>query len=58
MIGRLATRHALSIVFICGALCLAGIYAASTLASSVFPQTNFPRVVIIVENGVMPADHE
>ena len=56
MIGRLATRHALSIVFICGALCLAGIYAASTLASSVFPQTNFPRVVILVDNGVMPGD--
>ena len=56
MIGRFATRHALSIVFICGSLCLAGIYAASSLASSVFPQTNFPRVVILVDNGVMPGD--
>ena len=56
MIGRFATRHALSVVFVCAALCLAGIYAATSLASSVFPQTNFPRVVILVDNGVMPGD--
>ena len=26
------------------------------MSSSVFPQTDFPRVVILVDNGVMPAD--
>ena len=56
MLGRFATRSSLPIVFISIALCLAGIYAALTLASSVFPQTDFPRVVILVDNGVMPAD--
>jgi CzcA family heavy metal efflux pump len=56
MLGRFATRSSLSIVFISIALCLAGVYAALTLASSVFPQTNFPRVVILVDNGVMPGD--
>jgi CzcA family heavy metal efflux pump len=55
-LGRFATHHALPIDFISIALCLAGIYAALTLPSSVFPQTNFPRVVILVDNGVMPAD--
>jgi CzcA family heavy metal efflux pump len=55
-IGRFATRHALPIVFISIALCLAGVYSALTLPSSVFPQTNFPRIVIIVDNGVMPGD--
>jgi CzcA family heavy metal efflux pump len=55
-LGRFAARHALPIVFISIALCLAGVYAALTLPSSVFPQTNFPRVVILVDNGVMPAD--
>jgi CzcA family heavy metal efflux pump len=55
-LGRFATRHALPIAFISVALCLAGIYAALTIPSSVFPQTNFPRVVILVDNGVMPAD--
>ena len=54
--GRFATRHALSITFIAAALCLAGILSALRMPSSVFPQTNFPRVVIIVENGIMPAD--
>jgi len=55
-LGRFATHHALSITFITLALCLAGIYAALHMPSSVFPQTNFPRVVILVDNGVMPGD--
>jgi CzcA family heavy metal efflux pump len=55
-LGKFATRHSLSIVFICVALCLAGAYSAMNIASSVFPQTNFPRAVILVDNGVMPAD--
>ncbi len=55
-LGRFATRHALSITFIAAALCLAGIFCALRTPSSVFPQTNFPRVVIIVNNGIMPAD--
>jgi CzcA family heavy metal efflux pump len=56
MLGQFATRSSLSIVFISVALCVTGIYAALTLASSVFPQTDFPRVVILVDNGVMPGD--
>ena len=55
-LGRFAIRHKLAITFISVALCLAGIYAAFKMPSSVFPQTNFPRVVILVDNGVMPAD--
>src|SRR5438105_9252282 len=55
-VGNLATRHARSITFIVLALCLAGIFSALTMPSSVFPQTNFPRVVIEIDNGVMPSD--
>jgi CzcA family heavy metal efflux pump len=55
-LGRFATRHALSIMFVAAVLCLAGIFSALNLPSSVFPQTDFPRVVIIVNNGIMPAD--
>ncbi|MGB9005576.1 MAG: efflux RND transporter permease subunit, partial [Candidatus Aminicenantales bacterium] len=55
-LGRFATQHALPIAFICAALCLAGAYSALHISSSVFPQTNFPRVVILVDNGVMPGD--
>src|SRR5947199_3170126 len=36
-------------------LCAAGLYAAWQLPIAVFPQTNFPRIVIIVDNGVAPA---
>ena len=55
-VGRFALHHSLAIAFISLALCVAGIYAAFKIPSSVFPQTNFPRVVILVDNGVMPAD--
>jgi CzcA family heavy metal efflux pump len=55
-LGRFATHHSLSITFICIALCLAGAYSALNISSSVFPQTNFPRVVVLVDNRVMPAD--
>jgi CzcA family heavy metal efflux pump len=55
-LGRFATRHALSITFIAAALCLAGIFCALRMPSSVFPQTNFPRVVVIANNGIIPAD--
>lgn len=54
-IGALAIHHKLAILFISLALCGAGIYAAFNVPSSVFPLTNFPRVVILVDNGVMPA---
>jgi CzcA family heavy metal efflux pump len=55
-LGQFAMRHRLAIAFISAALCLAGIYSALRMSSSVFPQTNFPRVVILVDNGVTPAD--
>lgn len=55
-LGRFAVHHALSITFIALALCVAGIFSALRMPSSVFPQTNFPRVVILVDNGVMPGD--
>lgn len=37
-------------------LSLAGLYAANQVPISVFPETNFPRVVIGVDNGVMPVE--
>ena len=37
-------------------LTVAGIYAAFKVPISVFPDTNFPRVVIGVDNGVMPVE--
>lgn len=37
-------------------LCVAGIYAAYNLPTAIFPQTDFPRVVIVIDNGETPAD--
>jgi CzcA family heavy metal efflux pump len=53
-IGRISTRHWKAIFFIALGLCLGGIYSASSMPSSVFPQTNFPRVTIMIDNGEMP----
>ena len=44
------------IFFLLALLTLAGIYTAFKLPISVFPETNFPRVVIGVDNGVMPVE--
>ena len=50
------TRHATTILFCIILLSLAGIYLAGKIPISVFPDTNFPRVVIGVDNGVMPVE--
>ena len=50
------TRYAKSIIFLILILSMAGIYLAFTIPISVFPTTDFPRVVIGVDNGVMPID--
>ena len=53
---RFVLRHRKAIVFLVIAFCLAGIYSAWTMPASVFPETNFPRIVILIDNGQMPAD--
>ena len=45
-----------TIFFLVAVLTLAGVYAAFQVPISVFPDTNFPRVVIGVDNGVMPVE--
>ena len=55
-IGAFALRNRRAIAFVAVALCLAGVHAAFHTPSSVFPRTDFPRVVVLVDNGVMPAD--
>lgn len=45
-----------TIVFAAAALTIAGIYAFFRTPIAVFPETDFPRVVIGVDNGVMPVE--
>jgi multidrug efflux pump subunit AcrB len=47
-------RHSKSIIFLIITLALVGVYLASTIPIAVFPTTNFPRVLIGVDNGVTP----
>jgi multidrug efflux pump subunit AcrB len=47
-------RHSKSIIFVILTLATVGIYEALTLPIAVFPATNFPRIIIGVDNGVMP----
>src|ERR1700709_2823440 len=49
-------RYRGPILFFLIVLSLAGIYLAQKVPISVFPDTNFPRVVIGVDNGVMPVE--
>ena len=49
-------RHARSVIFMIVALALVGTYLAFTVPVAVFPATNFPRILIAVDNGVMPID--
>ena len=45
-----------TVLFFAVVLTLAGAYLALQVPISVFPETNFPRVVIGVDNGVMPVE--
>ena len=49
-------RSARTVFFFVAVLTVAGIYLARQVPISVFPETNFPRVVIGVDNGVMPVE--
>jgi len=49
-------HHARSVIFLIITLALVGCYLAFTVPVDVFPATNFPRVLIGVDNGVMPID--
>jgi len=49
-------RHGKSIIFIILTLVAVGVYLALTIPIAVFPDTNFPRIVVGVDNGVAPID--
>src|SRR5437660_8138993 len=49
-------RHSTSIIFLICILAVIGVYEAFTLPVAVFPTTNFPRIIIGIDNGVMPIE--
>src|SRR5215469_15034578 len=50
------SRHSKPLIFLILTLAALGVYLAFTIPVSVFPTTNFPRILIAVDNGVMPID--
>jgi len=49
-------RNSKSVIFLILTVAMLGAYLAFTVPVSVFPETNFPRILISVDNGVMPID--
>ena len=44
------------LIFLIIALAVMGAYLAFTIPIAVFPEVNFPRIIIGIDNGVMPID--
>jgi CzcA family heavy metal efflux pump len=49
-------RHGKPIIFVILTLVAVGAYLAFTIPVAVFPETNFPRIIVGVDNGVFPID--
>src|SRR3954462_1072669 len=49
-------RHGKPIIFVILTLVAMGVYLALSIPVAVFPETDFPRIVIGVDNGVFPID--
>jgi multidrug efflux pump subunit AcrB len=54
--GYWFARYSKSIIFLIVTVALVGAYLAFTIPVAVFPTTDFPRIVVGVDNGVMPID--
>jgi multidrug efflux pump subunit AcrB len=50
------SQHSRPVIFLILTFSLLGAYLAFTIPVSVFPATDFPRVLVAVDNGVMPID--
>jgi len=49
-------RYSKALIGLVVALVALGIYVAFQIPTGVFPTTNFPRIIIALDNGVMPID--
>src|SRR5437588_11241318 len=54
-LARIVSNQYRAILVIVALLCAAGLYAAWQLPVAILPQTDFPRIVIIADNGEAPA---
>ena len=54
-LAGLISEQKRAVLVVIALLCAAGLYAAWQLPIAIFPSTDFPRIVITVDNGVVPA---
>src|SRR2546423_9502713 len=54
-LAQIVSNQSRAILLIVALLCAAGLYAAWQLPVAILPQTDFPRIVIIADNGEAPA---
>ncbi len=54
-LARFISSQKRAVIVLVLLVCLLGIYSAVKLPTAIFPQTDFPRVVIIAEDGEKPA---
>jgi CzcA family heavy metal efflux pump len=54
-LAQIVQNQSRAILVIVALLCAAGLYAAWQLPVAILPHTDFPRIVIIVDNGEAPA---
>jgi CzcA family heavy metal efflux pump len=50
------TRYAKALIALIITIAVVGAYFAFSIPLAVFPTTNFPRVLLAIDNGVMPTD--
>ncbi len=55
-LARTISEQSRAVIVLVLLLCVAGLYAAWKLPTAIFPNTDFPRIVVTVENGEVPAD--
>jgi multidrug efflux pump subunit AcrB len=54
--AQIISRQSRAVIVVVALLCVAGIMAAWQLPTAIFPNTDFPRIVVTIENGEVPAD--
>jgi CzcA family heavy metal efflux pump len=55
-LGGFALRHGTALISTLFVLALGGLVAAQTLASGIYPEVDFPRIVVVARGGDDPAD--
>src|SRR5918912_3331970 len=50
-LARFTDRHHKATYLVVALLCVAGLYAATQLPSSIYPEVEFPRIIIVAEGS-------